>query len=250
MDTPLFLADTVSDETLPRVLHLIDALIKAMEPLGCSLTSDLRFVINGETVAISVTEAQDEVAHVPTKEENMQLLKYEEDKRRYSWASKPKIRKYDHVYNGRITFSVYTAKSFRDCKSYVIEDRLSDIMIALYESSDILRKEREAREEAERKRKEEERQKEERRKQYNAEVDHTLVLANLSEDYDTACKIRRYIAAVEAAEILDLQTMKWLEWAKAKADWYDPTIARDDEIFGKRRHGSNADKKKLEHRWY
>jgi hypothetical protein len=161
----------------------------------------------------------------------MQLLQYEESKRRNSWATKPKIRKYDHVYNGRITFSVYTAKSFRDCKSYVIEDRLSDIMIALYESSDILRKEHEAREEAERRRKEEERQKEERRKRYNAEVDQTIMLANLSEDYDSACKIRRYIAAADASVILDSQIMEWLEWAKAKVNWYDPTIARDDEIF-------------------
>lgn len=247
IDAPIFLADTVSDETLPRVLHQIDALIKAIEPLGCTLTSDLMFVINGETVAISVSEGKDEVEHVPSKEENMQLLKYEDDKRRYSWASKPKIRKYDHIYNGRISFSINTTKNFRDCKSYVIEDRLCDIMIALYDSSDILRKEREAREEAERKRKEEERQKEERRKRYNAEVDQTIMLANLSEDYDSACKIRRYVSAVESSEIIDSQTLEWLEWAKAKADWYDPTIARDDEIFGKRKHSRNAEQKKLEH---
>jgi len=250
MDAPLFLADKVSDETLPRVLHIIDALIKATEPLGCSLTSDFKFIVNGETVSISVSEAQDEIKHIPTKEENMQLLKYEEDKRRNSWASKPKIRKYDHVYNGRISFSVYTVKSFRDCKSYVIEDRLGDIMIALYETSDILRHDREAREEAERKRQEEERRKEERRHRFNAEVDQTITLENFSEDYDTACKIRHYIAAVEASANLDPKLMKWVEWAKAKADWYDPTIAREDEFFGKRDHEKNADKKKLERNSY
>ncbi|GAA0387416.1 hypothetical protein [Paenibacillus motobuensis] len=250
MDTPFFLADRVSEEALPRVLHIIDALIKAMEPLECSLTSDLKFIVNGETVSISVSEAQDEIKHIPTKEENIQLLKYEEDKRRSSWASKPKIRKYDHVYNGRISFSVYAAKNFRDCKSYVIEDRLGDIMIALYEASDILRQEREAREEAERKRQEEERRKEERRHRFNAEVDQTLTLENLSEDYDTACKIRRYIAAVEASGNLDPKSMNWVEWAKAKADWYDPTIAREDEFFGKRDHEKNAEQKKLERSGY
>lgn len=250
MDTPFFLADTVSEETLPRVLHIIDALIKAMEPLGCSLTSELKFIVNGETVSVSVSEAQDEIKHIPTKEENMQLLKYEEDKRRSSWASKPKIRKYDHFYNGRISFSVYSAKNFRDCKSYVIEDHLGDIMIAFYEASDILRQEREAREEAERKRQEEERRKEERRHRFNAEVDQTLTLENLSEDYDTACKIRRYIAAVEAYGNLDPKSMKWVEWAKAKADWYDPTIAKEDEFFGKRDHEKNAEQKKPERNGY
>lgn len=250
MDTPLFLADTVSEESLPRVLHLFDALIKAMEPLECSLTSDLKFVVNGETVSVSVTEAKDEIQHIPTKEENIQLLKYEEDKRRNSWASKPKIRKYDYVYNDRLTVSINSSKSFRDCKSYVIEDRLGDLMISLYEASDILRQEREAREEAERKRQEEERRREERRQRVNEEVDQTLILANLSEDYDVACKIRRYIAAVEASENLDSKTTDWISWAKAKADWYDPTIAREDEFFGKRDHQRNADQKKLERRWW
>lgn len=250
MDTPLFLADTVSEEALPRVLHIFDALIKAMEPLECSLTSDLKFVVNGETVSVSVTEAKDEIKHIPTKEENVQLLKYEEDKRRHSWASKPKIRKYDYVYNGRITVSVNGSKSFRDCKSYVIEDRLGDLMISFYEASDILRQEREAREEAERKRQEEEVRREKRRQRANEEVDHTLMLANLSEDYDIACKIRRYITAVEASGNLDPKITEWIEWAKAKADWYDPTIAREDEFWGKRDHQKNADQKKLERKWW
>jgi hypothetical protein len=250
VDEPPFLANTVSEESLPRVLRVFDALIKAVEPLGCSLTSDLKFVINGETVSVSVSEAKDEVKHVLTKEENMQLLQYEDAKRRHSWASKPNIRKYDHVYNGRINLTVYNIRNFRDCKSYVIEERLGDIMIALYESSDILRQEREAREEEERKRRDEERRKEERRNRYNAEVDHTLALVNLSEDYDTACKIRRYISTVEASENLDQKTIEWIQWAKAKADWYDPTIARKDEFFGKREHQKNADQKKLEHASY
>jgi hypothetical protein len=156
MDTPLILADTVSEEKLPRALRMFDALIKAMEPLGCSLTNELKFVVHGETVSLSVTEAKDEVKHVPTQNENIQLVKYEEDKRRGSWASKPNIRKYDHVYNGRISFMVYHKKTFRDCKSYLVEERLGDIMIELYEASNLLRIERQEREEAERKRQEEE----------------------------------------------------------------------------------------------
>ncbi|MNO03692.1 hypothetical protein D3C81_2244690 [compost metagenome] len=76
------------------------------------------------------------------------------------------------------------------------------------------------------------------------------MLGNLSEDYDTACKIRRYIAAVEASENLDSKTKDWITWAKAKADWFDPTIAREDEFFGKRDHQRNADQKKLERRWW
>lgn len=123
-------------------------------------------------------------------------------------------------------------------------------MIEMYKAAEEIRKEREAREEAERKRKEEERRREEYRKRYNTEVDRTNTLINLAEDYDTACKIRRYIAAVEAMGELDEKTAKWIEWAKAKADWFDPTVARKDEFFGKREHKKDAETKKLKYYGY
>ena len=44
--------------------------------------------------------------------------------------------------------------------------------------------------------------------------------------------------------------MKWVEWAEAEADWYDPTIAREYEFFEKRDHEKNADQKKLERNGY
>jgi hypothetical protein len=131
-----------------------------------------------------------------------------------------------------------------------LEERLGDIMIEIYDAAEALKKAREAREEAERKRQEEERRKEERRKRYNMEVDRTLALTNLSEDYDTACKIRRYIAIVEASESLSPETKEWIEWAKAKADWYDPTVAKEDGFFGKREHEKDAEKKKPQHKGY
>ncbi|MDT3698852.1 MAG: hypothetical protein RO469_05435 [Thermincola sp.] len=248
-----FLAEAVSEETLPRIFHIIDSLIHAMEPLGCSLTDDIKFIVMGETVSLQITEAKDQVDHIITKEENMLLLKYEDEKKRYSWASKPNIRKYDHIYNGRIGITVQNLKNFRDCKSYVVEDRLGDILIQMYEASNALRLEREAKEEAERKRKEEERLREEHRQRYNLEVDRTLALTNLAEDYDTASKIRRYVSAVEASGNMDEKTLAWIEWAKAKADWYDPTVAGEDEFFGKRKHEEDAAQKKLEHaggRWW
>lgn len=33
--------------------------------------------------------------------------------------------------------------------------------------------------------------------------------------------------------------MIWIDWAKKKADWYDPTIARKDKLFGERNHEEN-----------
>lgn len=53
--------------------------------------------------------------------------------------------------------------------------------------------------------------------------------------------------AAETSGNLDEKSMERIEWAKAKADWYDPTVSREDEFFGKRKHEENAEQKKLEH---
>jgi hypothetical protein len=263
MDKAPFLADTISEKSLPRVLHIVDALIKNIEPLGNSLTDYsgyLRFMIRNETVYFAVTEAKDEIPHVLTKEENMSLLEYEDDKKRYNWASKPNIRKYDRPYNGRITFTIDAVRSFRDCKSYKIEDRIGDIIVALYEASDMARIHREKQEEIERKRQEAERLEQERERleeerieRYNSEIELTRDLVNEAEDYDTASKIRNYILALEGKGDLSLESCNWIEWAKSKADWFDPTVKNKDDLLGKRAHGEKLDLKESKHKnkwWY
>ena len=64
----------------------------------------------------------------------------------------------------------------------------------------------------------------------------------MAEDYEVARKIRALVEATEAKDYADEQ---WIAWAKAKADWYDPTIAATDEFFGKRGHGEDAEQKAL-----
>ena len=63
------------------------------------------------------------------------------------------------------------------------------------------------------------------------------------------CKIRRYISAYKAAH-LDEDISEWPEWANAKADWYDPTISRKDELLGKRDHAKAKDEKTPKHSGY
>ncbi|EQD58469.1 hypothetical protein B2A_04353, partial [mine drainage metagenome] len=166
-------------------------------------------------------EAQDQTRHINTKEEDRQLLAYETQGKSYLYASKPNIRKYDYSYNERLRITV--RKSFRDCTSYALEDKLGEILIQVYEAANALRTDREAREEGERKREGKERLDEERRLLYRTEFERTLALKELAEDYDIACKIRRYVMAVEASSSPSEATSAWVGWARAKADWYDPT---------------------------
>jgi len=239
------IVEKISEKTQPRVFHIIDALIKTLEPLGCSLTDNLNFLINGEKVPYSFSEAQDEIKHELTKDENMQLLKYQDEKRRSSWVSKPQIRKYDNVHNGRINILINKGKRIRDCNSYIVEDKLGDIIIEFYRASNEIRIEREAREEEARKRKEAEDRRENARTEYNREVVRTKELCSMAEDYEMACKIRAYITAYENAHEKSDITEEHIKWAKSKADWLDPTVALSDNYFGKRAHKKDRKEKEI-----
>ncbi|MCB5953345.1 hypothetical protein LI951_14845 [Enterococcus sp. BWT-B8] len=250
LSDPPFLADTISEEALPRVCRIFDALIKALVPLNCELTNDLKIKVNQEIVSISVTEAKDKIPHIITEKENLELLKYEDRHNNNSYASKPNIRKYDYLFNGRISVTIHGRKTYRDCKAYVVEEMLGDIVLALYEVSDVLRQEREEREEKARQREIERQKKEQQRERYNLEVTNTEALVNKAEDYETACKIRAYISALEKSDELDDETATWIQWAKKKADWYDPTLALNDEYFGKRKHEESSESKVLKKSGY
>ena len=244
--TPL-LAEGIAEESIPRACHILDTLIKNMEPLGCSLTDDLGFLIRGETVKLAFRESQDKTDHILTKEENRQLIEYEDRRKRDRWASKPTFRKYDYIYNGTLSLVVSDRKSVRDCKAYRIEDRLGDVILEMYVEAEDLHQARLAREEAERQRQEEAKRKEERRNRYNAEVERTLALKHIADDYAVAVKIRNFVAAyVEAHPNED--TSEFQAWANSKADWYDPTVAKTDEILGKRDHEQSEAEKTLKKR--
>lgn len=243
------LAEEIAAESIPRACRIADALIKAMKPLGCELTDKMGFVVNGETVSVAFSESKDKVEHVLTKEENRQLLMYEEERKKYIYATRPQIRKYDYRFNGRLALTINGKKTFRDCRSYQLEDRLGDMMIELYAAAETLKQQRLAREETEKQWQEELRRKEERRKKYNAEVERTLALTHAAEDYEIACKIRRYIQAYEAAHAGE-DISEWLEWANAKADWYDPILSKEDDLLGKRKHEKALSEKELRYSGY
>lgn len=226
----------VSNESLPRVFRILDALYRQVERLGGTVNDNLSLEIRGETVHMEISEAQDVVDHVLTKEEAQALLVYKDAKRRNSWASEPQIRKHDYIFNGRIRICIHEHRYFRDSEKSNIESRIGELLIELYEQSEVIKQKRLAAQEAERKRKEEERHREERRIRYNDEVEKTIALMNIAQDYDMAYKIRAYIAALESSEDVNEKTAAFIDWAKKKADWFDPSVARTDEILGDRDH--------------
>ena len=232
----------MSDEGRSRAFAILDALFKTIESLGGSINHDLSMKIRNDVVRIRMAEGQDQIKHELTKEEARELVRYNDAVKNHHWASKPQIRKYDRAYNGKLRI-VFAERSYiRDSASEKLEDRLGDILITLYEKSEENRVQREAREEAERKRVEEARKKEELRQRKEQEICRVQELVNKAEDYRIATEIRNYIQAV-MEKTVDDDILEWVKWAKKKADWYDPTVASNDEFFGKRNHGKNREEK-------
>ena len=248
---PPFLAGVISNETLPRGYRILDALYRQVEILGGSVNDDLSLQIRNERVTLEISEAQDEIKHEITRQEAQELIIYEDAKRHNKWASQPNIRKYDYVFNGKLRICIRQSRYFRDSEKEKVESRLGDMLIELYEESEVIRKNRETYEEEKRKEEEEKRRREERKIRYNKEVDKTIALTNMAQDYDSACKIRAYINALEPKiDMNDEKTVEFIDWAKKKADWFDPTIARKDELFGKRDHEENEERKALKKSYY
>lgn len=236
----------ISSESQPRAMRILDAVFDAVETLGGKVNNDLSMEVKSELVRIRIAEGQDKIKHELTKQEARELVEYNDKVKVNKWVLKPQIRKYDYVYNGKLRIIFGDGDYIRDNASEKLEDRLGDILFRIYEKSEALRIERERREEEYRKMQEESRRKEEARKRKDDEIERTKELINQAEDYRIACEIRKYISAVAQKKNIDTDTADWIEWAKKKADWYDPIIAATDECFGKREHWKSKEEKDLD----
>ncbi len=231
--------NSVTLDTLPRVYMFLDPLFRAIEKLGGKINPDLSMKIRNELVVLQITEGRDIVPHIITVDEQQRLEEYKKEKKKYSYLKEPSFRKYDYIPNGKLKIRTHRKTFIRDTDSARVEDRIGDALIALYIQSEDVRIEREKKEEAKRIEEEENKQKALLRLKHNEEVEKLKALNNKVDDFETASRIRAFIAFVESNTDPDQETLEWIAWAKAKADWYDPAVAAKDPIFGVRDHGAD-----------
>mgnify|MGYP005750334281 FL=1 len=236
----------ISAVSQQRAFLILDALFCAVEDLGGKVNADLSMHVMTDTVSIRIAEGQDKIKHELTKQEARALVEYNDQIKQNKWASKPQIQKYDYIFNGKLRIIFDDGEYIRDGEKEKLEDRLGDILLRLYEKSDEVRIQRERLEEERRKKEEEARQKEEIQKRKEDEVRRTKELVNRAEDYKIACEIRQYIAAVTRQKEITPDIAEWIEWAKKKADWFDPIIAAEDEYLGQREHSKPKEEKDLD----
>lgn len=235
--------ENISKFEKDRCMKILSAIYYAIEELGGEVNKDFSLTIRDEHVELEIEELKDQVKHELTKEEAKQLLEYEDRKKLFTYASKPNIRKYDYVHNGKLKITYGNRKYIRETDKVKLEDKLGDIIIKLYEQSEEVKAERLAREERERIYQEEEERKEKIRNSKKNEVQKVKELLNLSEDYRIACEIRNYINAISSQDNLSNEMKDWIKWANKKADWFDPIIDGEDDILGKREHKESLENK-------
>lgn len=226
-----------SDTSVDRIFRIFNMIFNVVKQLGGSLNNDYNFVIGSEVVHFEFYEMQTLEKHQITKEEQKQLNDYQ--KRKTYWE--PSIRKEDYIFNGRLVFNVkesssWEAKSikFRDSKEKSLENQIFEIIIALYEMSEIERKKRIAYEIKTEKERIDREQRDRFVERYNLELLKTQELILKANDFYQAQIVREYIHHVDG--LID-ECDDWCTWANNKADWLDPTCDSNDELFGKKELG-------------
>lgn len=242
-EQPKFI-NNISNESLDRIIKILDRLFKIVEKLGGEINMDLSMKIRMDVVHVEFIESKEKKEHDLTKQEAKELLEYKDKIKHYQFATKPHIPKYDYSYNGKLRIKFSDGKYIKDNEQIKIEDRLDEIIIRLYQISEDQRVVREKKEEEHQRYLEEQRKEEELKERIEKEKIATQALVNEAKDYQIAIEIRNLIKAVELKSNLD-EKNGWIEWAKKKADWFDPTVAKEDEILGKRNHKLTEEEKQL-----
>ena len=235
---------------LIRALSILDSLVKGIKKLGFTINSDLSFCIRNETINYNFYEKYTLIDHLITPQEEKDLSNFKKSINSGIYISYPGIPRNDYCYTGNLLFYAKKNSFIKDTQNEKLEDKLDRILIQLFQQSEVIKKERLEKEEKERREKEAWRQRNLPAITFNEEVDQLTTLLQEAQDYEQAEKIRNYVAKVKQKD-MNHEKSDWIEWANAKADWYDPTIDKSDSLFGEREHDTDTIPKKKEIRsWW
>lgn len=249
LEQPKFLKE-ISSEQLPRLYRILDTIFSVFEQIGEIVTDDLCIRFGKDIVSFEIIESTDKINHELTKEEAQQLVKYNDEIKRHSYALKPNIRRYDYIPNGVFRIKMPNGKYIKDTKSNKLEDMIPEIVLLFYQCYFEIRNCREQWEEAQRIREEEKQKARILQERIDQEKKKTREFLNILSDYKLANEIRKFVDILKESDKADQET---LEWMSRKADWIDPTISSEDELLGKREHhkaDEEKDKFLKEERYY
>ena len=227
----------LSDAVQKRAVGIMDAIITPLENMGILVDDQLNLTQGKDTISFHFTETRYQQLHVETEEEKQKMAEYESRISMGRYARKPHIHKYDNIPTGRLSVSVGAMPKIKDSSDCALEDKLDEIFVSVFFAFEKACEERLTEEKEKIRLRSEAAKRIEMKAAYEKELENTVALMNQAQNFDISCKIRAMIAAVETQNPSDAQTLEWIKWAKAKADWYDPTTRYNDPILGKRCSG-------------
>ncbi|CCY06111.1 putative uncharacterized protein [Eggerthella sp. CAG:1427] len=92
--------ESISAKSVRRALSITESLARAVEQMGGSMKEPFRFEVFGEGIELQISEKTKKIQHSLTKAEIEQLEKYEKERKKYSWASKPQIKQIRPCFHG------------------------------------------------------------------------------------------------------------------------------------------------------
>ena len=207
----------VSKNMMPRALRLMEQFINMMNGCGHSVIGkdgNSIVVISGEEFQVSIAEKSNRIKH---QDGNSLSSRFE--------------------FNGILCIKFYDLYPKREWidSTILLEDKLLDIIAKLEVIAHNKKTEREERELYWA----EQRHKEQLKKDLIAikerELSDFKSTLQLADRYQKAIELRNYINAYEDHAIknnsLTEKQQIWIEWARKKADWYDPFIEAEDLVL-------------------
>lgn len=197
----------------------MDKIIKLLKQRGHNVLvkeNTTYAVVKGEEIKIRLRE---KLKTVVTKHE------------KYSWNNT------DYVPTDILSFKIdeYPEKEFNDTINLTLEKQLPKILTKLELVSVQLKKRREEIENWHRELNKIREAEEAIKKRKSTEIENFKKLLDESERCKKAVDIRNYIKQIENNAIKDNnlseELTNWINWAKNKADWYDPITRKEDELL-------------------
>ena len=221
----------VSPASLPRALRIMNALIKALERRGMTVsvkpTPDFktRAFIKGEEVPFGIYEPSKQVPHTLTADEKRRMKEYGHDP---SW-----FQKYDYIPSGKLSLVDKAhwepVPIVKDTDKKPIEECLNEFIIGLIKAAEVQKADRIEREKRRAADEEARRRREEIERQRREEEERFKTLERQVEAWTKSQQIRAFVEAVRAAAVTargpiepgsDLD--RWIEWALKQAEQINP----------------------------
>jgi hypothetical protein len=215
-DAKVILPIRVEKNNKERALRFMDALVKLLKYKGHS------FVKKNHEFFIVVDEIE-------------MLLDLREAKKRVPSTSAYTTS--DYIPTGEFILKIgqyYKGKEWRDGK-IKLEDLLPNIVAKIEIDAEAEKAQNEENRKHWLKWEEAEQIKKDAKRRVDEEIEKFNKLLQTSEQFSKAQLIRQYIEAVKQKAIaennLTTEKQNWINWSNDKADWYDPTINKSDELL-------------------